>query len=274
MKYIAIFLMVIGCVFANNIELTCTAKDNGNMGITVKLPESLDGKIWDTYMYYTVDGQKHYITLEGSSTERKALGMLPQQMELAVHNWPQDSEIIVNVEVCKSNTREVLSSAKCKALAADTPAAFDKKASIEFVQKVSDEQVRWYTDYKQFDSKWKYDKMGQHNGTTIGKDGCAMSAAANIINWTPRDLNNRLKSNGGYQNNLIIWSKVPYLSYSGKKSLSSSLFSSYHVIGYVGGHFVLLTGAKSGGYGSHDPGKSSNPVYSSGQIYSTRCYSK
>ena len=55
MKYIAIFLMVIGCVFANNIELTCTAKDNGNMGIEVKLPESLDGKIWDTYMYYIVE---------------------------------------------------------------------------------------------------------------------------------------------------------------------------------------------------------------------------
>ena len=273
MKYLTIFVMLVGCLFANGIQLDCSAKDNGNVVVNVTLPESLDGQVWDTYMYYVVAGEKQYVTMNGCTKERAVLGMLPKQMELSVANCGS-AQLEFFVEVCKANSRELLSTAKFAAPIAKISSERNAQPQVKFLQKLDSESVRWYSNYKQFDSKWKYDKMGQYNGTTIGKDGCAMSSAANIIGWTPRDLNNHLKGNGGYQNNLIIWTKVPYLSYSGKKSLSSSLFSSYHVIAYVGGHFVLLTGAKSGGYGSHDPGKSSNPVYSSGQIYSTRCYYK
>ncbi|WP_372368433.1 hypothetical protein [Candidatus Uabimicrobium sp. HlEnr_7] len=273
MKYIIFFLILTSCIYCDSLQLNSATKDNGNIAIEVKLPESLDGKVWDTYMYYTIDNNRYYITLNGNSTERQVLGMLPQQIELSAQNWASKT-LRVTVEIYKSNSNDLLATSQCESAILSRKNIANENPQIQFVQKFSDEKSRWYTNYKQFDSKWKYDKMGQYGGTTIGKDGCAMSSAANIINWTPRDLNSRLKGNGGYQNNLIIWTKVPYLSYAGKKSLSSSLFSSYHVIAYVGGHFVLLTGAKSGGYGSHDPGKSSNPVYSPGQIYSTRCYSK
>ena len=236
-------------------------------------------ELWDTYLYFRDSRNVPiYIGVEGNSSVPVALGMFPPQLQLAVANWQNNETVKIVVELCQYQTTKVLASAhatiEVNAVAAATLATGE--AQLLLIQEVSEvSPIRSYTDYKQFASQWKAELMGQYNGTTIGASGCAMTSAGNIIGWNPSDLNSHLKDNGGYSGNLLIWGKVPNVSYKGSGSISDSLFASYHVIADVGGHFVLLTGVSTPGkYYSHDPGKSSNPVYATSQIYSVRLYYK
>lgn len=252
-------------------------------GETVTLKTSFqpktDVEVWDTYLFF-VDSRHTatYIIVTSNTLQPTPLGMLPPVIHLKPENWRKDEAVRFFLCVCKANTEEVLATASTTVKIAGNPSLEVTKLPVApqlvLMQELSDEPSDRYTDYKQFDSRWKNELLNQ-GPKTIGQIGCAMTAAGNIIGWNPSDLNKNLKSNGGYSGNLLIWSKIPGISYKGSGSISDSLFGSYHVIADVGGHFVLLTGtAGSGKYNSKDPGKSSNPVYSSGQIYGVRLYYK
>lgn len=287
-KSFVIFVLVLStALWATDVSVSLSAEKNSyNAQQVISIQSNLqmdrsDEQVWDTYLYY-VDSRNTpiYITTGGNSLQPKALGMLSPTIQLQAANWSKDDKVTVHVCLCEYGTEKVFSKSQVefevKAGKVEQQ-AMPRGAELRLVQETHHINSRSlgqrYSDYKQFDSRWKYEKMG--SSTTIGKSGCAMTSAGNIIGWNPHDLNNHLMSKGGYSGNLIIWSSVPYVSYAGQGSISDSLFSSYHVVGYVGGHFVLLTGAAGGGkYYSHDPGKSSNPVYSSSQIYSVRKFRK
>ena len=248
--------------------------------IKVKFSTASADAVWDTYLYF-VDSRKTpvYISLDGNTLSPRPLQMLPPEIRLRPTFWRNDEKVQLFVCLCYPHTNKVLAISRAlfaiSALKSRTVSHLPMAAQLLLVQKTADVTNRAYTDYKQFDSRWKNTTMGSSNGTTIGTSGCAISSAANIRGITPASINSELQSDGGYSGNSIIWSSVRNLSYKGSGSISDSLFSSYHVIANVGGHFVLLTGQQSSGnYYSHDPGKSSNPVYSSSQVYSVRLYYK
>jgi len=247
--------------------------------IKVDIQNHEEDVTWDTYLFFKDSrNTPFYITVGGTRVAPTVLGMLPPELRLKSSYWHHEEKIQLFVCLCVPNTEKVITTARttfeingCELKKHPLPIA----AELLLDQKVSEQTSRWYSDYKQFDSSWKNTTMGQNNGTTIGKSGCAISSIGNIRGITPSSINSELQSDGGYSGNSVMWSKARGLSYKGNGSISDSLFSSYHVIGDVGGHFVLLTGVESSGrYTSHDPGKSSNPVYSSSQVYSVRLYYK
>lgn len=276
-------LLILSFVWATPSSLNITTDNSvrsaNKVVINVDYKAEHEDDVWDTYLYFQ-DSRKTpvYVTVDGNSLDPQPLGMLPPTLELEASHWSQNETVEVHVVLCEYGTDKVLLHASTVVEVAATQearSALPRAPKLSLNQETQTQsESRWYSDYKQFDSRWKYDRMGASGGTTIGKSGCAMSAAANIIRTTPQSLNNTLRSNGGYSGNYIIWSKVPGTSYYGSSSMSSSLFGSYHVIANVGGHFVLLTGASGSGFSSHDPGKSSNPVYSFSQIRDVRLYRK
>lgn len=60
----------------------------------------------------------------------------------------------------------------------------------------------------QRDSKWKDIKIGETN-STIGRYGCLITAIAIVTGTTPDVVNARLKEVKGFQDDLVIWSKIP-----------------------------------------------------------------
>ena len=286
---ILIVLLVIVSAISAEYSLTITPKKKifapgevVELAADFKLSKG-DSELWDTYLFF-MDSHKipRYIIVVRNTLKPTPLGMLPKKIKLLPVHWYRSDRVRLFLCICKPNTQKMLAITSTSIIIQGRP---DKKrpqlpesCQLRLIQaletKSNTRSSRSYTDYKQFDSRWKNELL--NNGPkTIGQIGCAMSAAGNIISWTPSNLNTYLKNNGGYSGNLIIWSKVPGISYKGSGSISASLFNSYHVIGYVGGHFVLLTSqASPGHYYSHDPGKSSNPIYSSGQIYSVKLYYK
>jgi hypothetical protein len=69
--------------------------------------------------------------------------------------------------------------------------------------------------FSQRDTKWKYDKMGK-SGFTIGGYGCTITCLASLLCYfgydeTPKTVNQKLSSNGGYYKNtaLVVWSAIP-----------------------------------------------------------------
>jgi len=205
--------------------------------------------------------------------------MLPAELTLKPTFWKQREAVVLHVYACAPNTQNVIATA-CTKFGINPPYETPQyplpmTAQLRLVQQLSPESSRGYTDYKQFNSSWKSTTMGASNGTTIGASGCAITSVGNIRGVTPVTINSELQQDGGYSGNSLYWGKVRGLSFKGNSSISDSLFSSYHVVADVGGHWVLLTGVSSpGSYSSHDPGKSYNPTYSSSQIYSVRLYYK
>lgn len=247
--------------------------------LKVNFQPKADIEVWDTYLFF-VDSRQNatYIIVTENTLTPTPLGMLSPEISLKPTNWRKDEVVRFFLCLCKANTEEVLATASTSVKIAGNPSLQIPRLPVApqllMVQEICNEPTDRYTDYKQFDSKWKNELLNQ-GPKTIGQIGCAMTSAGNIIGWNPSDLNKHLKGNGGYSGNLLIWGKIPNVSFYGSGSISDSLFGSYHVIGDVGGHWVLLTGtAGSGKYNSKDPGKSSNPVYSSSQIYSVRLYKK
>jgi len=278
---LVLFLIALLCPSFAELQITLTPTKkyfaaNETVVIKVDVGNREEDMAWDTYlMYRDSRNTPFYITPDGTSLEPKVLGMLPPEIELKPAYWHQPERVQLFVCLCLPNTEKVIGMGRT--FFEVGPAEPEKRPlpvahQLLLVQEVANDTTR-YTDYKQFDSSWKNTTMGQSNGTTIGASGCAITSVGNIRGITPPTINSELKSDGGYSGNYIIWSKVRGLSYKGSDEISDSLFSSYHVIADVGGHFVLLTGVQSTGkYYSKDPGKSSNPVYSSSQIYSVRLY--
>jgi hypothetical protein len=282
-NFILLLVLLASVAWANPNNLQIQAEQTRDTDIVIRVQFDLenDDQVWDTYVYYVDSRQTPiYVTMDGNYLQPKPLGMLSPQIRLRPENWRQNENVEIVVALTKPNSTEVIGQSKTTAtIAGQTQIeksalpTSGKLVLVQEVEKQTTRSVRSYTDYKQFDSRWKYNRMGQSNGTSIGKSGCAMSAAGNVVGMRPDTLNRTLQSNGGYSGNLLIWSKVPGTRYHGSGSISSGLFGSYHVIANVGGHFVLLTGyAGSGRFYSHDPGKSSNPVYRTSQIYSVRLY--
>jgi hypothetical protein len=262
--------------------------------LNISYEEEEVNQVWDTYLFF-MDQTKiaRYIIIDGNnSLEAKPLGMLPKTIELKPKYWLGTSNLRLFLCLCKEGTQKIFATATARLTIIGKPHGHSHEEALGdfpsnhplpvapqllLVQEIAAEgecEARGYTDYKQFDSRWKNEILSA-GPYTIGQIGCAMSCAANIINWTPSALNQTLKSNGGYSGNLIIWGKVPGISFVRFDSIRDSLFNEFHVIANLGGHFVLLTGIKSSGnYYSHDPGRSSNPVYSTSQIQSVVLYRK
>ena len=254
-------------------------QSNEIVTLKAKYETRQEDAVWDTYLYFTDSRNTPiYIGLQGNSLSPEKLGMLPPEIRLRPHSWKKDEVTHVFLYLCKVNTHQVLAIAhavvRIEAVPSQIKPLLPSGAQLLFIQEfMKEEEKDRYTDYKQFDSQWKNTAMGQYNGTTIGSSGCAISSAGNIRGATPATINTELKADGGYSGNSIIWGKVRGLSYKGAGTISDTLFSSYHVIADLGGHFVLLTGcAGTEKYYSKDPGKSSNPIYTRSQVHSVRLY--
>jgi hypothetical protein len=253
--------------------------------VTIKIDDNIpsEGKFWDTYLYFkTAGGNAIYITYDSNTIEPTPLQMLPREIQLRPVHWQKTETVELHLVLCEGDDSIVFARAQMSLEvvhdgSAVEAGALPQMAQLQFVQEVADipAEGERYSDYKQWDSRWANDKLG-FSSRTIRQAGCAISSAGNIIGWTPRQINEHLKSHGGYSNgNLLIWSKVPRVPFKGWVEMSDSHFRNHHVIADLGGHFVLLTGlAGSGKYHSHDPGKNSNPVFSKSQVRSARLYGK
>lgn len=68
--------------------------------------------------------------------------------------------------------------------------------------------------YGQLDSRWSSQLLG-FSKTTIGKSGCAITAVGNLHNlifgtdFTPSEVNTRLKAVKAFSGALILWARVP-----------------------------------------------------------------
>ena len=134
--------------------------------------------------------------------------------------------------------------------------------------------------FKQCDSKWANDKMGDK---TICQVGCFMSSISMGLNArgtkidgqaaTPKTLNKWMRAHKGYNNNGFIWAAVKPLGLCFSTRLSGSGIDKYvSSSSYVtllnvhnGGHFVLATGHCSGGWSVNDPGYNVS-CYTYGQV--------
>jgi len=130
--------------------------------------------------------------------------------------------------------------------------------------------------FNQGDATWKTDKLGGCSGDTIGSDGCAITSIAMSfkyygIDTNPRDLNNWLVNNSGYNSKkgcLVKWQKAPgrtngivqWMNYPYSATLNeikSELDNGYPVIAEIkvskGQHFVVLTGYSGSDFYMNDP---------------------
>jgi len=103
--------------------------------------------------------------------------------------------------------------------------------------------------YSQRDPQWKNEILGTKG--TIGSVGCTVSCIGNLANLTPSEVNQRLKSVGGFANgNLVIWSKIneaiPWLQFVWR----GYEYNNYKVSKAIeenGGCLVEVSGARIGG---------------------------
>lgn len=137
------------------------------------------------------------------------------------------------------------------------------------------ELPKWYG---QRDPRWANVKLGFDTGVndTIGNYGCLITCIAIMVDAfdyplnqaNPLDVNNWLKTHGGYANSdLVIWAKVPQITsmvdrgaYYGKKiSDLANFLNEGNTLAICGvqsngsGHFVLAYKAVGGVVWVHDP---------------------
>eukprot|EP01012_Entosiphon_sulcatum_P002857 TRINITY_DN1070_c0_g1_i1.p2 TRINITY_DN1070_c0_g1~~TRINITY_DN1070_c0_g1_i1.p2 ORF type:complete len:221 (+),score=34.69 TRINITY_DN1070_c0_g1_i1:40-702(+) len=141
--------------------------------------------------------------------------------------------------------------------------------------------------FKQCDSAWGSQQLGTCS-LTICQAGCAMSSVAMMlatkgISTNPSNLNNWLKSNGGYVSGCdIIWSKADAfgktsfqgLEKAGESAICSGLSAGHGIIANVnnGQHWVLLTGCQGNGvFSVNDPGYN-RATYTLGDIVQEAVY--
>lgn len=111
----------------------------------------------------------------------------------------------------------------------------------------------------QRDVKWKDIKVG--SGTsTIGQVGCTITALGYLVGLTPDKVNEKINAVGGYQVNLVIWTKMQeaigvtcyrYYGWDNQKVLDAITANGAVLgevdaaaIGGTGKHWVVLTGNK------------------------------
>lgn len=143
-----------------------------------------------------------------------------------------------------------------------------------------------YGKYKQFDPRWKEDKI---KDKTLGKVGCAITSVANGlislgIDTNPKKLNQTLKNDGCYQGNCIIWGGVQKrhnVAHEGQtydiNKIKQSIRDGKMVVACVkgGNHWVLATGYDEGGIFSSDPGTShGDGYYKKEQVSRAQIYRK
>lgn len=61
--------------------------------------------------------------------------------------------------------------------------------------------------YSQNNPQWKDDKIGKSR-STIGRFGCTLTCVGMLINKTPNEVNTALTLVGGFNADLIVWSKI------------------------------------------------------------------
>lgn len=144
-----------------------------------------------------------------------------------------------------------------------------------------------YTLWRQFDSKWASNKLGDSG--TLGKIGCLVTSVAIQIartgtklnpneildEFNPASFNNWLNNNNGYSGNLFIWNSTkklaPNFNYIGQIRLSGNyqekynMISNYYNMGYiivlevgVNEHWVAVTTVSDGVINMIDPASSNN----------------
>jgi hypothetical protein len=116
--------------------------------------------------------------------------------------------------------------------------------------------LRRYPDFKQYDNRWKDDKMGKSQ-TTILKSGSLMTSFSMILNaldkqlnsqtTTPKSLNAWLNANMGYNNdkiNFSVFSKLglKQIKSVNKNDINKHVCSSNSVILKLKDGFALATG--------------------------------
>lgn len=139
-----------------------------------------------------------------------------------------------------------------------------------------------YRTWKQYDPKWKDNKLGATG--TIGSIGCTSTSVAIALaksgvrtnlstTLSPASFVNWMNNNGGYVGNLLAWYSVqnlaPSFRYQGKVDLSGtnaqkterikkSLDNNEYIIASVnnGGHWVFVDYVKDGKVYILDPGSS------------------
>ena len=131
--------------------------------------------------------------------------------------------------------------------------------------------------YKQCDSQWGNDNLG-NSSKTMCQAGSLVSSAAMALSGTghsynPKTLNNWLKLNGGYvSGNLFVWASINQLGLTFKGTIANSAIKSNLNAGNVvicnvhnGGHWVLAYTYSGDNILVNDPGYSTTS-YSLSQI--------
>jgi ABC-type bacteriocin/lantibiotic exporter with double-glycine peptidase domain len=124
--------------------------------------------------------------------------------------------------------------------------------------------------YKQCDPQWANDQLGT-SSNTICSAGCLMSSAAMALSgtghsYTPKTLNQWLKSNGGYvSGDLFVWASINKLGLTFKGFISNDKIKTNLDAGNVvilnvhnGGHWVLAYGYNGDNINVNDPGYQTN----------------
>ena len=102
----------------------------------------------------------------------------------------------------------------------------------------------------QRDTRWVNEYLGD-SYTTIGDYGCTITALAMLAGLTPTQVNIRMKSCGGFQYNLVIWSKIveaiPWLKHTWRQTNKYDNDAVKAAINQAGGCLVEVNGAPIGG---------------------------
>jgi len=145
-----------------------------------------------------------------------------------------------------------------------------------------------WTLFKQCDSRWASEQLGNSTTDTICAAGCAMSSVAMMLNTKgaaldPSSFNTWLIHNGGYVSGCdIIWSKADSfgktkfqgIEKAAEADICNGVKAGHGVIANVNGghHWVLITGCRGGGvFDVNDPGYN-RATYSMGDIVQEAVY--
>jgi hypothetical protein len=165
-----------------------------------------------------------------------------------------------------------------KFLTAGDPNKFVADATIIANGTYADKGQNGWVMYKQCDSRWANQELGNCWGTTICSSGCAMTSVAMMlatrgVRIDPAGLDSWLTQNGGYANGCdICWDRVDAfgashfvgIQWANEWELCNGINAGSGIIANVnnGGHWVLLTGCAGGGnFYVNDPGYNRNTYH-------------
>ena len=130
-----------------------------------------------------------------------------------------------------------------------------------------------YPLFKQCDSQWGSDALGNSGGKTVCQSGCTISSISMVLNdcgktldgsaANPGTFNTWLKSHSGFSGNLFVWGSIATFGFSYQGKVTGSDIDSHFNQGHAvilnvnnGGHWVLMTGISGDNYSVNDPGYS------------------